>query len=282
MSIAITDETVTLDAPRDDFQFECDAGRRFAAHAAPATAVLLEKWGVGVDKTVGQHYGFDGPTFRRGMADDFLAALFNSEAFRGNFQLLSGRGELSGMVGDRVAKVKYEALTCGETTLDMFDKAVNGDVVRESGHVCGMMDVYLPGGITVADQLRGAFMLGEESEHADLFDNSDKREFLYHVMHRLVAGGALCQWEDDFNVYKDVCRDMYRDMVAVGKNATTGDLEVQSVVYQVTAALQGDGAEAVPLFPRDDESGNFNYMYVAVHPLRRSCSVWYGAFTSSF
>ena len=271
---------------------EHDEQRRFASFSEKENQDRLAKWGLPVEVMQHAHFRFD-ETFRRGMADDFLCALFNADAFRAAFRLADGRGGTVPFGGpSRVTKVSYTPLTCTQTTLDMFDRLQDGVIVRESGQVCRMADVFLPRGVTVADQLRGVFMLGDEGEHYDTFTEGEQAEFLYHVMWRLLAGGALNQWEDDFNVYKDVCRDVYRDMVSVarvdaGDDAESGaagsGLAVQTLVYQVHAATGADGL-AVPFFPQDDESrtGNHNWCYVAVHPARRACTVWYNAFWSPF
>ena len=276
------------------FQFEFDEGRKFASFADRDNAENLAKWGIPVNVMQGLHFRFD-ETFRRGMAEEFLCALFNSAAFRGAFQLADGRGGSTAFCGPaRVTKVKHTPLLCSHTTLDLFDRVMNDEIVRKaSGAVCKMADVFLPRGVTVADQLRGVFMLGEDSEYYDTFSETEQSEFLYHVMWRLVAGGALNQYEDDFSVYKNVCRDVYRDLVSVARvdAGGAGDVEggggsglaVQSLVYQVHAAAGSDGLE-VPLFPVDDESrnGNHNFMYVSIHPTRRACTVWYNGFWSPF
>jgi hypothetical protein len=142
------------------------------------------------------------------------------------------------------------------------------------------MDVYLPCGITVSDQLRGLFMLGEESEfHGTYYTSEEQKEFLYHVMWRLCAGGALNQWEDNFVTLKDAARSLYKDLVCVGRDEDTDELKVLSHVMLVKEI------DGVPqLFPRDDQCSpsNGNYCYVVVNPSRKEVVVWYHAFWSTF
>lgn len=267
------------DVGADGFQFEIDAGRQFASFTQKDHAEQLEKWGIPPCAMVGQHYRTSA-VFRRGMADEFFCALFNDDAFRANFKLSDGRGRLTACaIPGKVTSVKYTALTCHSTSLDMFDRLVNDEIVREGGSIARCADVYLPGGVTVANHLRTLFMVGEDdNDFFDVFDEGDKREFLYHIMWRLVTGGSLCQWDDEFEPYRDLTRSVYKDMVVVGRNADE-DLEVQSLVYQIHSATLADGSD-VPLFPRADDNGN--WLYVSVHPQRRTVSVWYNAFWSQF
>jgi hypothetical protein len=184
----------------------------------------------------------------------------------------------------------FAELRCRETTLDYFDRLVDGHIVRpppssardgeddEPLRVVSMMDVYLPGGVTVGDQLRGMFMLGEGSEFHDKYSADEKAEFLYHLMWRVCTGGVLNQWEDNFVVYKNFVRDLYRDIVCVARDAGTGELTLLSHIYQICAV------DNLMLFPRDDESepSNFNYCYVAVNPTRKEVVVMYHLFNSNF
>jgi hypothetical protein len=274
--------------------------------------VLLEKWGLLPDTEL-LCFRFD-QLYHRGMRDDFLKSLFQSDALRGIMRLANGRGELSETFPALPASssacaggaVKYEELTCGAVSLDMFDRLVDNQVVREplDGHsnsddddddnnsgenskkparverVVQMMDVYLPCGITVSDQLRGLFMLGEESEfHGAYYTTEEQKEFLYHVMWRLCAGGALNQWEDNFVTLKDAARSLYKDLVCVGRDEDTDELKVLSHVMLVQEI------DGVPqLFPRDDQCSpsNGNYCYVVVNPSRKEVVVWYHAFWSTF
>ncbi|CUG89312.1 Hypothetical protein, putative [Bodo saltans] len=262
--------------------------------------VLLEKWGLLPDTEL-LCFRFD-QLYHRGMRDDFLKSLFRSDALRSTMRLANGRGELTESFppAASVGSVTYEELTCTAVSLDMFDRLVDNQLVREAHggggnsesdeedekkpakveRVVQMMDVYLPCGITVSDQLRGLFMLGEESEfHGQYYNDEEQKEFLYHVLWRLCAGGALNQWEDNFVTLKDAARSLYKDLVCVGRDEDTDELKVLSHVMLVTEV------EGVPtLYPRDDQCSpsNGNYCYVVVNPSRKEVLVWYHAFWSTF
>lgn len=286
---------MTLTANEDDvtFQFTSDPSKQWASLTDRETTELLTKWGVDPRQGAFAFYQFqfDRP-FTRSHIHDFLRSLFNSDAFRAEFRLGDGRGGTSTFWGPSVVRqVDYSSLTSTSTNLDLLDDTIcNDDIVRkETGRISGMADVYLPGGVTVGDRLRGLFMLDPE-EHPQLSHPEDydavtpevRNEFLWHVLWRVVAGGAMNQWDDNFSVYKNVVRDLYRDMISVARDPNTGELAVQSVALQVHAAKGSD--MDVHLFPReeDDPHRNHSFFYVIVHPARRSCTVWYNSFWSPF
>ena len=277
------------------FKFSPTPDRAFNTLTESKHAAHWEKWGFSKATLQLKAFAFDN-VFKRGMADDFLHSLFRSPDFLASFQLGDGRGGLQGYPHQLATKsIKYSTLTTQSVSLDLFDPATtNPDVVatmsnddedEASGNlqVRKMMDVYLSDGVTVSDQFRSIFMLGDESEHYDTFDAQAKREFLYHLMWRVVSGGALNQFEDNAAVYKDFVRDLYKDLVTVGRNATN-EVEVTSHVFQIFEVNHGE----IPLFPKecgndvDPDKSNFNFFYVVVNPTRRECVVWYHSFWSPF
>lgn len=268
---------------------------------------------------------------------EFIVALLNSDEFLKHFKCGDGHGNggnknsVSVSYPSPVSAVKLQILRAKETTLDLFDRLVAPSrditdpeernkklhprmrdiptqIVRDNGHVCNMADVFLPCGITVSDQLRGLFMLSEEEnpECYEIFSEEERNEFLWHVMWRLLAGGAVNQYEDEFEPYKDACREVYKSLISVGRSnnnakkqqQTSGDddaestganastqpsLEVQSLVAQVKdIKCKNKSIMKTTFFPKDDKTGNHNFFYVIVDPFRKTCIVWYNAFFSPF
>lgn len=105
--------------------------------------------------------------------------------------------------------------------------------------------------------------------------------------------------QDDARPYLSAARDLYRDLVTVGKDPVTGKIVVQSFVYDVTglvaaavppdgsgsgpaetaaagAARGGAGGAAKPaplaLFPN---SSPLNCCWVVVHPARYQVAIYY-------
>lgn len=132
-----------------------------------------------------------------------------------------------------------------------------------------------------------------------VFGRAARRELLYHILWRLIAGsGPLNQFEDDAAVYLDAAREVYRGLVRsfhvreVVEQAGAGDVTAieeadeaatgQSTRYEAvvdTAVYEVRAAPGVRLFPRSDgvAPSNLNYCYVAVNPSEQSVTVWHHA-----
>lgn len=241
------------------------------------TQDLLKKWGIPLGAATHISWYRYEPAAHRSQYQELLTALFRSEALRATMRLADGRGSTTSFPSIAVDNVETKPLRCETTTMEMFERLNDDRVVNtHTGDACRMMDEYLPGGVTVADQLRGLFMLGESSEHYTKYSDDEKDEFLYHIMWRLLAGGAMNQWDEKFAVYRDATRAFYKDLVSVARNTVSGDLEVTSHVFQILSV------GAVPLFPKDDQTGNHNYCYVVLNPVQRELCVWYHGFWSPF
>ena len=238
---------------------------------AKETQDLFRKWDLG--ETQHATFSFD-TSFRRGMAEDFLLSFFNSAEVRSIIKVRDETGFNMNLGKTSVKTIEYDPLECTKVRLDMFDRLYDTGIVRENGHIQKVMDRFLPAGVTVADELRALFMDEDESEHCGLYNQEEKNEFLYHTLWRLLAGGAMCQYEDDFNVYKTMLRGVYKDLVSVQKNAH-GAIEAVSEVYHVrdTAPLN--------LFGRPGFD-NHNFCYVSISPTQRQVHFWYGGFASPF
>jgi hypothetical protein len=279
----------------EGFEFEFEPSRPFASVSSEKeVAECLGKWGLG--DMVGQHYRCD-TFFRRGTANEFLLSLLNHNSFQTNMRVSDGRGGLRPWTPHAsVQSIDFVPVRATLTSLNVFDKLKEQGIVRDTGSIARCMDIYLPSSVTLANLLRAHFMAPEDELPDELqymdddvkFTEDEKSEFLYHVMHRIVAGGSLCQWEDDFEPYKDACRALYKDMVVVSKRQINPDdveagassaLEVQTLVYQIRGATLTDGTDA-NFFPKEDAHSNF--FYVAIHPQRRALTVWYHGFWSVF
>ena len=126
------------------------------------------------------------------------------------------------------------------TSLDLLDaiktKYPNEIVRADTTTFFRMSDIFLSAGVTVGDRLRETFMCGEDAMYPDVFTVEVKKEFLYHCMWRLCAGGAICQYEDDYEVYMHTARDVYKDLVNVRRAAegSSVDVETATEVFMVT------------------------------------------------
>ena len=256
-------------ADKCEFQFEVNDAEFPAIHSYEMKQKFI-KWDLTRSQVV--RFRFDEP-FMRMNADEFVSDFFNSPSVQECIMMVDRKGNPNYLKG-KVGNCKHTELSCTKASLDMLDKVYERDIVREDDnyiHKC--LDIFLDSSVTVADKLREVLMCGDESENYDLFTEEEKNEFLYHVLWRIASGGALCQWEDDFSVYRDTVKDIYKEMIGVQKNQHTNEVECTSVVYEVT------GFDAnVDLFART--APNHNFCYLCVNPSRREVIYWYGGFVS--
>eukprot|EP01064_Diplonema_japonicum_P031354 TRINITY_DN5570_c0_g2_i2.p1 TRINITY_DN5570_c0_g2~~TRINITY_DN5570_c0_g2_i2.p1 ORF type:complete len:265 (+),score=40.16 TRINITY_DN5570_c0_g2_i2:68-862(+) len=236
---------------------------------------FLRKWDLWEHSQVAT-FSFD-TGFRRGMAEDFVNAFFNDPNVKSEISLKGSKGEHIA-VDKGTVKAQFEPLECSLTKLDLFEKLEDAGIVRENGAISKMMDQFLDAGVTVSDELRWLLMCEDESDHAGLFTEDEQNEFLYHVLHRVASGGALCQYEDDFTIYRNIVKGIYKDLVSVRRNPTTSQPECASHIYRVTSLTQPSGT---PLFGRPGFP-NQNFCYLCVNPNSRHVYFWYNAFVSPF
>lgn len=56
-------------------------------------------------------------------------------------------------------------------------------------------------------------LLDEESEHASVYHNEEKNEFLFKLFKHFCIGGELCQHEDYVEPYINMSRNIYKDLI---------------------------------------------------------------------
>ena len=254
-----------------------DSGSSFTFHALETAFPSLQtvpmrdrlvKWNL-QPTMVAKAFRFD-QAFKPQQLDAFLLDFFNDPEVQEHAPVaLPGSGTSGASWGPlgKVTAVKKECLAATLLRLDMFDQLEATGIVR-SGNISGCLDAQV-GEVLVSDRLRLA-LLDEAAEEYDAFSTAQRRELLFHVMRRLAVGGGLNQWDDAIEPYLSACKALYKDLVAVQKEASTGKLQVRSLCYEVTEAVGDTGA----LFPR---ASPHNFCYVCVDPVQRQVKYWYAA-----
>jgi hypothetical protein len=81
--------------------------------------------------------------------------------------------------------------------------------------------------------------------------------------------------QDEAAPYLDATKLLYKDLLAVGKDAS-GNISVQSHVYAIKALQVNTGtrSETIPVFPVDNPH---NVFWLIVHPAARSVTAFYHA-----
>lgn len=249
-----------------------DAGSSFTFHAidkafgslqAPPLKDSLRKWNL-EPTMVAKAFRFD-QAFKPEQLDAFLLDFFNDPSVQEHAPAALPGGAWTQL--GKVSAVRKERLASTLLRLDLFDRLEKADIVRK-GHISGCLDTPC-GDILVSDRLRLA-LLDEAGEDWSIFSPTERSELLFHVMRRLAVGGGMNQYDDVIEPYLTATKNLYKDLVGVSKDPTTGTLGIRSLVYEVTEAT-GDAAS---LFPRP---GPHNFCYVSIDPAQRQVKYWYAA-----
>lgn len=84
-------------------------------------------------------------------------------------------------------------------------------VVPETKSIKMMLEEEVRG-IMVGDKLREC-LINEESEHYSIFNEEERKEFVFRVFEHLVLGGAMCQYEDKITEYYEQTKQLYKNLV---------------------------------------------------------------------
>lgn len=139
-------------------------------------------------------------------------------------------------------------------------------MVGVEGHImsCMLEDFN---GFTIYDKLRES-LLNDESEHKDLFSQSDQNEFLFHLFRVVCVGGSMCQGEQKFEEYKNAIKVLYKELLTVHKSSQSGRVEITSAVFHIVEAENKEPC----LFPHKNK---FNWCYVVLTKASNSITVVY-------
>ncbi|KAK2175966.1 hypothetical protein NP493_692g02008 [Ridgeia piscesae] len=255
------------------FSFQYLSGKKFNSIEGKDAKESLVKWSM-KGRLKAQAFSFDQP-FKSYQKEDFVTAFFQDDAVVYNLQVVSSTGNLVPL-GLKAAKVSVEELSCSVLSMTFFDRLFDAGIVREQGQISKCFDEYI-GDFTISDELR-KMLLSDESDHFDLYSDTEKQEFLFLLFRHMCLGGATCQYEDNVKPYLDITKLIYKDLVSVQKDPKSGDLHVASHVFRVHAQTE-DGDEYYP----DTLEHEQNFAYLIIDPLRRHVNVLYHKFgTSSF
>lgn len=120
-----------------------------------------------------------------------------------------------------------------------------------------------------------ADMLAEqlfEQKNAKMSENTfgkGRFELLLHLMKVfMIGGGVMNQYEDDFTVYSEFIKKMYKCVVSVRKNPLSGELEVVSSAVDCSAFQF--------LFPGN--RSRLNTCYIVIDPIKKIVTCLYNSF----
>eukprot|EP00948_MAST-09A_sp_MAST-9A-sp1_P000328 g328.t1 len=229
----------------------------------------FEKWGL--DK----HCVFRRFRFNQRLTDEnmktFLLDFFNDSTVQASLQISTRKSGLCPCPGGEIRDIKYIPLNKKVTNMTFFDRLITeADVVHDTGGLRKCFDDMIDG-VSVQDKLT-EMLVNEDSENADIYDDDEKNEFIYQIFRTLVVGGSLCQAEESWDDYKTHTKSIYKQLVKVIKNATTGKIEVSSDIFSVEE-LTG----TFNIFP---EESPHNRCYIVVDKSSFSISYWTQSFVN--
>ncbi|XP_048349706.1 cilia- and flagella-associated protein 300 [Sphaerodactylus townsendi] len=258
------------DESRPRYTFQHLPQKNFPSLESRESRDRLVKWSMDARITA-QAFSFD-QNFKGYQSEDFLMAFFNHPDVNSNLKLLSASGQWT-VLNTTVNKVEVKNILCTKVSMSFFDRLYGEGVVRENGYIVKCLDECFDE-MLIADELRKVLLL-EDSDHYDLFSQSDREEFLFCLFKHLCLGGSLCQYEDNLDPYLETTKALYKDLVSVQKDPETKELNIISTVFKVSAH------DAHGLCYPSSRSHQQTFAYLIVSPFKRHVYVLYHSFGTS-
>ena len=264
MDVAIRGAPVDSNTP--GFAF-APRQRTFKCFSDKDTSGLLRKWGI-VPHVRMSEFGF-----RQGLAlgndkqvERFLLDFFNSADVQRH--LASGGEGKKATPSGSFASLEWERVPCTLVKTAVFKKFEEASLVSHTGSIRGCMDeVY--DGITSCNLIVDMF-LNEDTENMDVLEENEMEEVLVRIFKMLVCGGGMNQNDEKLSPYTQAATMMYKDLIAVQKNPSSGAIETVSSVFSISGGKDGN------LFPHPDSP--HNVCFVAVNPILRTATFFSFAF----
>lgn len=237
------------------------------------TVEHIDKWGL--SKCIRtSRFSFD-KKFQAYDSTQFLECVFADQNVQREVEVCSGRGAWMPLqaLGNNM-KVQHEAVGTTWVNLEPLMR-FKGGAVRENDMIIKCFDEAYDG-IVVSDELRKAFLAGEDSDFYEEFSDEDRGELLYRLLGHVVVGGSLCQYEDTFQPYVDAVRQIYKSLVRVVRNDNT-QLAIVSYCYKVCLTPSKKEGPLNSFYPNNRTDHPQDFCYVCVDPIKRYVTVLYGA-----
>lgn len=209
-----------------------------------------------------------------GDAAAFLSDLLNSAALRDALRPPDAQGK-SCALPEHVRSVRATALSVTETSLSFFDALVRAGALGTSAAAdsaaaprtfirkrfeepyfnlpivdCAREALVLPGDDEECgedDPNGDAVALSQPQRFGGAFTQGDRAQVLFRLARWVVAGGGMCQYEDEWEPYAGAVKDLARDLLTVTRAPGDGGGIVVASHAWLVRALESDGGGAVGL-----------------------------------
>lgn len=169
---------------------------------------------------------------------------------------------------ENVNEIEFDKLEANIISMDFFDILEKSNITINDGYIRKEMEEIVDG-ISVADRLRYSLIM-EDSEYYLIFNENDRKEFLFHLFKNISLGGPICQYEDNVNEYLNATKLVYKDLIQVIMDSDTKEIKVISHVFKIKSV------QKVNLFDNDHIQ---NFFYLIIDPSNRIVSVLYHKWT---
>jgi len=257
----MTDQGETVKKPK--FNFVHVPSKQCSVLQNKTTMEYLMKWSMKGHINV-QYYNFN-ENFQNYLKQEFVEAFFTDPSVCSTLQMPSEGSWCP--LACAADKVKYELIPSSVTSLTFFDRLTNphNGIVRLGGNLIQCMEDQIAG-FYINDHLR-RLLLDESAEQYNLYNKSERNEFIFKLLMHLALGGKWCQHEETLGPYIDTARNFYKDLVSVERIEGSNELKVRSIVLKVTAYVKSK-----PVFP-SDPSNMQNFSYLIIDPFKRQLTV---------
>ncbi|GFS42360.1 cilia- and flagella-associated protein 300 [Trichonephila inaurata madagascariensis] len=106
--------------------------------------------------------------------------------------------------------IEIETVPCTLLSTDIFDRIYDKGIVLQDGTVRKCFEEYV-NDIVVADELRNMLLM-EESDNYYLYEEIERKEFLFRIFQHFCLGGSLNQYEDNIEPYFLMAKTLYKDL----------------------------------------------------------------------
>eukprot|EP00470_Lotharella_oceanica_P015386 CAMPEP_0170187522 /NCGR_PEP_ID=MMETSP0040_2-20121228/41935_1 /TAXON_ID=641309 /ORGANISM="Lotharella oceanica, Strain CCMP622" /LENGTH=376 /DNA_ID=CAMNT_0010434579 /DNA_START=17 /DNA_END=1144 /DNA_ORIENTATION=+ len=249
----------------DGFSFSVLPEAKFQGFHDKEVKKFFEKWGIRFHISKYRFHEQYDPSLK----SSFMRDLFTSEAFQKNARR-AGRKGLSNPVQSmegKITKVDAEDLNATVTNMGFFDRIEENGILGASGKIRGCFEDIIDD-VSCNSLLRQA-LLNEDHEQYDIFDDDERKELIFRLFrHMVIGGGTMCQYEDYLKPYLDTCKLLYKDLISVCRNSSTGQVDVKTHAYQINEV------DGITLFPLEH---GLNTCFVCIDSLRKYVTYYYAA-----
>ncbi|CDI97575.1 hypothetical protein EmuJ_000136200 [Echinococcus multilocularis] len=198
-----------------------------------------------------QCFSFD-ETFKKHEIKEFATAFFNDPVVRQTLETEEGLPHDCDVVVSNVP--------CTLLSMDIFNRCI-GTVTHKTGRIKFCFEEYCES-LVVNDCLKRALCI-QNSEFYDLFNETEREEFLFRLFRHIVIGGELSQPNEDFGVYTNFVKSLYRELISVQKIQGSEELKIVSLVYDVRVLSNNE-----TVYPASKTHIN-TFAYLIVNPIKR-------------